>query len=109
MKKITISKKTATRKPTRAKSARRTVRPKTAKAPVAPPVPVAVKVTKKDAVLALLRREDGATLAEPMSATGWQAHSVRGFISGALRRKLGGTVMLVEMGPARRAYRIVQA
>jgi len=38
--------------------------------------------------LALLKRAGGATLQHLMRATGWQAHSVRGFISGALGKKL---------------------
>jgi len=46
------------------------------------------KTSKKDIVIALLRRENGATLAELMTTTGWQAHSVRGFIS-TLRKKRG--------------------
>ena len=44
--------------------------------------------SKKDIVLGLLRRGNGATLDEIMTATGWQAHSVRGFISGTLVKKL---------------------
>jgi hypothetical protein len=48
--------------------------------------PAATKVeakgtSKKDAVLALIGRKNGATLAEIMEATGWQKHTVRGFIS----------------------------
>ncbi len=40
--------------------------------------------SKKEAVLGLLRRTAGASMAEIMTATGWQAHTVRGFISGTL-------------------------
>jgi hypothetical protein len=44
--------------------------------------------TKSETVLALLRRPGGATLKALMAATGWQAHSVRGFISGQLAKKM---------------------
>jgi hypothetical protein len=47
------------------------------------------KQTKQDLVLALLRRPEGASVPEMVAATGWQPHSVRGFLSGALKRRLG--------------------
>ncbi len=50
------------------------------------------KLTKSSQCLALLRRGDGVSIAELMTATGWQSHSVRGFLSGAVKRKLGLTV-----------------
>ncbi len=50
--------------------------------PTTPPfAPVPERATKKDLVLRLVQEERGATLEELMSATGWQAHSVRGFLS----------------------------
>ena len=45
--------------------------------------------SKKDTVIALLRRKNGASLDEMCEATGWQAHSVRGFLSGTINKKLG--------------------
>lgn len=60
--------------------------------------------TKKDQVLALLQRERGATLTEIMNVTGWQAHSVRGFISGTVRKTLGLSVAIVERADKTRAY-----
>jgi Protein of unknown function (DUF3489) len=45
--------------------------------------------TKQFALIATLRRPEGASLDEIVSATGWQAHTVRGAISGALKKRLG--------------------
>jgi hypothetical protein len=45
--------------------------------------------SKTGTMLALLRRKGGATLNELMAATEWQAHSVRGFLSGTVRKKMG--------------------
>ena len=51
--------------------------------------PAAGQNTKAAQVIALLREPNGATLKSIMAATGWQSHSVRGFISGQLGKKLG--------------------
>ena len=61
---------------------------------------------KLGVVIALLRRPDGAHIADLMAATGWQAHSVRGAISGALKKKLGLTITS-DKTEAGRIYRIV--
>jgi hypothetical protein len=62
--------------------------------------------SKKAIVLELLRRAEGATLQEIMSVTGWMAHSVRGFLSGALGKKMGLTVESFKTSEGARAYRI---
>ena len=62
--------------------------------------------SKKAIVLELLRRPEGATLADIMSATGWQPHSVRGFISGALGKKMGLTIESVKTPDGARSYRL---
>ena len=62
--------------------------------------------SKKAIVLDMLRRPEGATLADIMTATGWQAHSVRGFISGGLGKKMGLTVESLKTPEGARAYRL---
>jgi hypothetical protein len=52
--------------------------------------PVAMRAgTKQAQIIAMLQRPEGTTVAEMVEATGWLAHSVRGSISGALKKKLG--------------------
>jgi hypothetical protein len=54
------------------------------------PKPVAVREgTKQAQIIALLQRPEGASIGEIVDATGWQAHRVRGMVSGALKKKLG--------------------
>ena len=62
--------------------------------------------SKKAVVLGMLKRPDGATLKDIMSATGWQAHSVRGFISGSLGKKMGLRVESVKRADGLRAYSV---
>ena len=64
----------------------------------------APKANKTATVLDLLRGEGGATLDDIMSATGWQAHSVRGFISGVLGKRMGLTVESAKREDGKRAY-----
>ena len=70
--------------------------------------PTARDGSKKAIVLEMLKRPDGATLADIMSATDWQAHSVRGFISGSLGKKMGLTVESFKRPDGVRAYKIAQ-
>jgi hypothetical protein len=62
--------------------------------------------TKQALLLELLQRKQGATIAEAMKATGWQPHSVRGAISGTLKKKLGLAVTSETVKDRGRVYRI---
>lgn len=62
--------------------------------------------SKTETILGLLKRPGGASLKEIMKATEWQAHSVRGFVSGTLGKKMGLTVLSVKTGDGERSYSI---
>ncbi len=62
--------------------------------------------TKLAALVVALRRPQGATNLQLMLATGWQPHSVRGVISGLLRKRLGLNVVLTRNAVGERVYRI---
>ena len=63
--------------------------------------------TKLAALVMALRRPQGATSLQLMLATGWQPHTVRGAISGMLRKKLGLKVVLAHNDSGERVYRVV--
>lgn len=63
--------------------------------------------TKLAALVLALRRPQGATSLQLMLATGWQPHTVRGAISGMLRKKLGLNVVLAHNDSGERVYRVV--
>ena len=63
--------------------------------------------TKLAALVVALRRPQGATSLQLMLATGWQPHTVRGAISGMLRKKLGLNVVLAHNESGERVYRVI--
>ena len=62
--------------------------------------------TKNAQVVAMLQDRTGTTIAAIMAATGWQQHSVRGFLAGVVRKKLGLN-LVSEPGEGGRVYRII--
>jgi len=96
-KKAGAAKRRAHGAPSKAKPARKTARankPATAR-----------HGTKTAKILDLLKRPSGATLQELMKATNWQAHSVRGFLSGTVAKKLGIPVESSLRADRERVYR----
>lgn len=62
--------------------------------------------TKQAMLIEMLRSPDGATIEEIVAATGWQPHTVRGAIAGALKKKLGLEVTSEKVEGRGRVYRI---
>ena len=90
-----------TRKPTKtAAQPKNSVKEKVKAAP-----PVLSATTKSATILALLQSGRGASIAEIATATGWQHHSVRGFLSGTVKKKLGHA-LANEVSAGTRRYRI---
>ena len=62
--------------------------------------------SKAAKVLDSLKRPNGATLKELMKATGWQPHSVRGFLSGTISKKMGLTLNSTKAEDGQRTYSV---
>jgi len=76
-----------------AKMAKKLAKNPTARTRTTVPVPSTTAETKQSIVLTMLRRANGASITEIVEATAWQPHSVRGFISSALKRRLSVDVI----------------
>jgi hypothetical protein len=64
------------------------------------------RLTKQDRMLILLSRPEGASIEEMMQATDWQQHSVRGFLAGKLKNKLGFSLTSSKAAGDVRRYRV---
>ncbi len=67
------------------------------------------KGTKQENLIEMLRAEGGATIDEIVAQTGWQSHTVRGAMSGALKKKLGLEVTSEKVEGRGRVYRLPAA
>ena len=67
-----------------------------AKMPPKADEPKVERVTKQERMLTLLSQPEGASIEEMMQATDWQQHSVRGFLAGTVKKKLGFSLTSVE-------------
>ena len=108
--KATVASRRPSVAPAKAKSARKATRAK--KAPKGRTKPKVAKLavarggSKTAKILDLLKRPGGATSKELMKATGWLPHSVRGFLSGTVRKKLGLTVTSSKGEDGERSYSV---
>ena len=89
----------------KAKASKKTAKPK--KAPPSSKPKSSKSATKAENVLELMERKEGATLAEIGKATNWQNHSIRGFVSGHVTKKLCLKVESTKSEEGERPYRIV--
>jgi hypothetical protein len=78
----------------------------TAKPPLKTDEPKVARVTKQERVLTLLSQSEGASVEEMMQATDWQQHSVREFLAGTVKRKLGFSLTSLKPNGGVRRYRI---
>ena len=78
----------------------------TAKAPPKSDEPKVERVTKQERLLTLLSQAEGANIEEMMQATDWQQHSVRGFLAGTVKKKLGFPLTSSKPNGGVRRYRI---
>ena len=80
---------------------------KTTAKPLTPPAQaVAAPKTKLGRLEGMLRRKEGATIGQIAKALDWQLHSVRGAISGSLKKKQGLTIVAEKIADGARVYRI---
>jgi Protein of unknown function (DUF3489) len=104
-KKASVGRQRAHVPPKKAKSAKKTSPAK--KAPKSAKKAAGARDGSKTAkVLDLLKRPGGATAKELMKATGWQPHSVRGFLSGTVSKKMGLAVTSTKTESGERTYSV---
>ena len=85
-------------------------KPRSTPAVAKPPKPAEAqreeRVTKQERLLTLLSQPEGASIEDMMQATKWQQHSVRGFLAGTVKKKLGFSLTSSKLSGDVRRYRI---
>lgn len=107
------SSKTSSAKPARAASGARSkaaaaTKPVVKRVKTAPSQAPEITTTKQSQLITLLRSAAGASMEQMMALTGWQSHTVRGMLSGSLRKRLGLDVQCQRVDGVH-LYRIVEA
>ena len=94
-----------TSKPRKTKASVQSMKPPKATKSIVEPIVATGHNSKQTVLITLMRRVEGATLEDLTAATGWQSHSIRGLISGVIKKRLG---FIVTAGKEERGrvYRI---
>jgi hypothetical protein len=87
-------------------TSRRKVASAAATTPLKADEPKIARVTEQERLLTLLNQAEGASIEEMMQATDWQQHSVRGFLAGTVKKKLGFSLTTSKAAGDVRRYRI---
>ena len=96
-------------KTTRKQATTKTVAKRTTSKPATKqPKPPQRAESKQSQLIAMLKRPDGATIAEVVETLAWQPHTVRGAIAGALKKKLGLKVESEKVDERGRVYRLAE-
>lgn len=77
--------------------------------PIKAPKPPKSKVlpnSKTEVLIGLLKRKQGVSISEMMEATGWQSHSIRGFMAGSLKKKIGHSPTSTKNDTGERRYHV---
>ena len=101
---LTSTRAKRTTKRATAKNAKGAAKPKTAAKAASTPR----AESKQSQLIAMLRQPDGATIAEIAKALHWELHTVRGAMSGALKKKLGLTIDSEKAADRGRVYRLAE-
>ena len=103
-----VSLRVAQKPPTKSRPTSKAYRGETSSNPRKLAAPSAREGSKTETILGMLKRPNGATINELVKATGWQPHSLRGFLSGTLRKKMRLTIRSTKTEKSDRRYTVAR-